>query len=106
MDWLNYHHLLYFWTVAREGTIARAGVKLHLGQPAISTQLRHLEKSLGEKLFRKAGRKLELTEAGQMIYRYADDFFRSAARCSTPSRDDRPASRFASWSESSMYCRS
>ena len=75
MDWLNYHHLLYFWTVAREGTIARAGEKLHLGQPAISTQLRHLEKSLGEKLFQKVGRKLELTEAGQMIYRYADEIF-------------------------------
>ena len=75
MDWLNYHHLLYFWTVAREGTIARAGEKLRLGQPAISTQLRLLEASLGEKLFRKAGRKLELTETGHMVYRYADEIF-------------------------------
>ncbi len=75
MDWLNYHHLLYFWTVAREGTIARAGEKLHLGQPAISTQLRRLEKSLGHKLFQKSGRKLELTEQGRMVYRYADEIF-------------------------------
>lgn len=75
MDWLNYHHLLYFWTVAREGTIARAGEKLHLGQPAISTQLRRLEESLGQKLFQKSGRKLELTEQGRTIYRYADEIF-------------------------------
>ena len=75
MDWLNYHHLLYFWTVAREGTIARAGEELHLGQPAISTQLRQLEKSLGQKLFQKSGRKLELTEQGRMVYRYADEIF-------------------------------
>ena len=75
MDWLNYHHLLYFWTVVREGTIARAGEKLHLGQPAISTQLRRLEVSLGQKLFQKSGRKLELTEQGRMVYRYADEIF-------------------------------
>lgn len=75
MDWLNYHHLLYFWTVAREGTIARAGEKLHLGQPAISTQLRQLETSLGAKLFQKSGRNLELTDTGRMVYRYADEIF-------------------------------
>lgn len=75
MDWLNYHHLLYFWTVAREGTIARAGEKLHLGQPAISTQLRQLESSIGVKLFQKSGRNLELTETGRMVYRYADEIF-------------------------------
>jgi len=75
MDWLNYHHLLYFWTVAREGTIARASEKLHLGQPAISTQLKQLEQSLGQKLFQKTGRNLELTETGRMVYRYADEIF-------------------------------
>ena len=75
MDWLNYHHLLYFWTVAREGTIARAGEKLHLGQPAISSQLKQLESSLGIKLFQKSGRNLELTETGRMVYRYADEIF-------------------------------
>ena len=75
MDWLNYHHLLYFWTVAREGTISRAGEKLHLGQPAISSQLKQLEQSLGQKLFQKSGRNLELTETGRMVYRYADEIF-------------------------------
>lgn len=75
MDWLNYHHLLYFWTVAREGTIARAGEKLHLGQPAISSQLKQLESSLGVRLFQKNGRTLELTETGRLVYRYADEIF-------------------------------
>lgn len=75
MEWLNYHHLLYFWTVAREGTIARAGEKLGIGQPSISTQLRQLEASLGLKLFQKAGRHLELTEDGRTVYRYADEIF-------------------------------
>ncbi len=75
MEWLNYHHLLYFWMVAREGTITRAGQKLHIGQPAISTQLRQLEKSLGLKLFQKSGRNLELTETGRLVFRYADEIF-------------------------------
>lgn len=75
MDFLNYHHLLYFWMVAREGTILRAAEKLHIGQPAISTQLRSLEESLGQKLFQKSGRTLQLTETGKTVYRYADEIF-------------------------------
>ena len=75
MEWLNYHHLLYFWTVAREGSVARACEKLHLAQPTISAQLRRLEKSLGEKLFKKVGRNLVLSEFGQTVYRYADEIF-------------------------------
>lgn len=74
-DWLNYHHLLYFWTVVREGTLARAGEKLHLGQPALSTQIRQLEKALGAKLFEKSGRNRELTETGRIVSRYADEIF-------------------------------
>jgi len=75
MEWLNYHHLFYFWMVVREGTIARACEKLRLAQPTISGQLRALEDSLGEKLFTKAGRKLALTDVGQVVYRYADEIF-------------------------------
>ena len=62
MAWLNYHHLLYFWTVARAGTIAAASKELHLSQPTISTQLKTLEESLGQKLFQRQGRKLVLTD--------------------------------------------
>ena len=75
MEWLNYHHLLYFWTVAKEGSIARACEKLRLAQPTISGQLRLLEESVGEKLFVKQGRGLALTEVGQVVYRYADEIF-------------------------------
>lgn len=75
MDALNYHHLMYFWVVAREGTIARACERLHLAQPTISTQLRSLERSLGEKLFHRSGRNLVLTEAGQVVFHYADQIF-------------------------------
>lgn len=75
MEWINYHHLLYFWVVAREGSLARAGAELHLSQSAISGQIRALEISLGEKLFVKNGRRLMLSETGRMVYRYADEIF-------------------------------
>lgn len=75
MPSLNYKHLHYFWMVAREGSIARACSKLHVSQPAISTQLQKLERQLGEKLFAKSGRNLVLTEMGQLVYRYAEEIF-------------------------------
>lgn len=75
MDWLNYHHLLYFWVVAREGSIVRACEQLHLAQPTISAQLQKLERALGAKLFERTGRSLQLTETGQTVYRYADEIF-------------------------------
>jgi LysR family transcriptional activator of nhaA len=75
VDWLNYHHLLYFWTVAREGSITKACERLHLAQPTISAQIRSLEKSLGEPLFERQGRRLVLTEVGRLVYRYADEIF-------------------------------
>lgn len=76
MSWLNYHHLLYFWTVARAGTIAKAGEELHLAQPTISSQIKLLEESLGHKLFERQGRKLVLTDVGRTVMRYADEIFR------------------------------
>jgi len=75
MEWLNYHHLLYFWTVAKEGSIARAGEKLRLTQATISAQISGFERSLGEKLFNRVGRRLVLTETGRVAFRYADEIF-------------------------------
>ena len=75
MEWINYHHLLYFWTAAKEGSIARACEKLTLAQPTISGQLRLLEEALGEKLFTRAGRGLVMTEVGRVVFRYADEIF-------------------------------
>ncbi len=73
--WLNYHHLHYFWVVAREGSIVRACEVLHLSQPTISTQLKQLERSLGGELFERKGRGLQLTDLGRTIKRYADEIF-------------------------------
>jgi LysR family transcriptional activator of nhaA len=77
MDWLNYHHLFYFWTVARAGSIARASEELRLAQPTISNQLKTLEASLGVKLLERQGRRLVLTDVGRTVLRYADDIFRT-----------------------------
>ena len=75
MEWLNYHHLLYFWLVAREGGLVPAGKLLRLTHPTLSAQIHALEDRLGEKLFMRVGRKLELTEAGRVAYRYAEEIF-------------------------------
>jgi LysR family transcriptional activator of nhaA len=75
MQWLNYHHLLYFWVVAREGGLKPAGEVLNVSHPTLSAQIRTLEERLGEKLFRKSGRRLTLTETGQTVFRYADEIF-------------------------------
>jgi LysR family transcriptional activator of nhaA len=75
MQWLNYHHLFYFWTVAREGSIARATGVLRLAQPTISAQIRQLEQQLGEPLFERRGRSLVLTDVGRTVQGYADEIF-------------------------------
>lgn len=75
MDWINYHHLLYFWTIVREGGVSRAAERLSLAQPTVSAQLKLLEDVVGEKLFERQGRRLVLTEVGRLVYRYADEIF-------------------------------
>lgn len=75
MRHLNYNHLLYFWAVAREGSITKATKVLHLTPQTISGQLKLLEESVGEPLFARAGRGLVLTETGHLVYQYADEIF-------------------------------
>ena len=75
MEWLNYHHLLYFWSVAKHGTVVKASEELRLTQPTISAQLRVLEDTLGEKLFLRSGKYLVLTEMGRVVFKYAEDIF-------------------------------
>ena len=75
MEWLNYHHLLYFWVVACHGSVTRAAAELRLAQSTVSTQLRTLEEVLGEKLFARTGRRLVLTDVGRLVFRYADEIF-------------------------------
>lgn len=75
MEWLNYHHLYYFWAVAREGGLVAAGKVLRVSHPTLSAQVHALEAALGEKLFVKSGRRLVLTEMGKVVHRYADEIF-------------------------------
>lgn len=92
MEWLNYHHLLYFWTVVREGGVSKAAAKLRLSQPTISAQVKMLEGSLGERLLERQGRTLVLTEAGRVVYRYADEIF-TAGRELQETLKGRPSGR-------------
>jgi len=75
VEWLNYHHLRYFWAVAREGSVTRAARKLNISQPTVSAQIRELEEALGEKLFVRSGRTLVPSDVGRAVYRYADEIF-------------------------------
>jgi LysR family transcriptional activator of nhaA len=72
---INYKHLRYFWMVAKEGGIARASERLHLTPQTISGQISLLEEQLGETLFNKVGRQLELSETGRLVLSYADEIF-------------------------------
>lgn len=78
MENLNFHHLRYFWAVAREGTLRAAAEKLHVSQPSVSAQISLIEESLGVALFQRKGRRLALTDAGRLAMEYADDIFSTA----------------------------
>lgn len=72
---LNYHHLLYFWAVAKEGSLRLASQLLHVSPPSISAQLKQLEESLGTPLFTRTARSLALTDTGQTVLEYAEEIF-------------------------------
>ena len=75
MEWLNYHHLLYFWNVVRAGSIQKASEQLRVSPPAISVQVKLLEDQFGAKLLARSGRRLVLTEMGRTVFSYAEDIF-------------------------------
>ncbi len=90
MRHLNYNHLLYFWTVAREGSIARASETLHLTPQTISGQLKLLEESVGEPLFQRVGRGLVLTDTGRVVSQYAEEIFSLGAELAQRVRSKAP----------------
>lgn len=92
MEWLNYHHLRYFYVVAKEGSLAKAAAKLNISQPSISAQLTALEADLGVELFRRSGRTKVLTDAGQLAFSYAEEIF-SLGRELLNSLKNRPTAR-------------
>ena len=75
MRQLNYHHLFYFWMVAKEGHLTRAAQQLHVSQSALSSQIRQLQDQLGHELFTRDGRSLRLTEVGHLVLEYAESIF-------------------------------
>jgi LysR family transcriptional activator of nhaA len=79
VTWLNYHHLLYFQTIAHQGSIAKASRVLRLGQSALSIQLKQLESSLDAQLFERKSQRLVLTTMGKTVLEYADAIFRLGA---------------------------
>ncbi|HEX7653248.1 MAG TPA: LysR family transcriptional regulator [Verrucomicrobiae bacterium] len=74
-QWLNYHHLRHFWMIARHGSVTRAAEKLNISQSTLSEHLAELEDWLGEKLFKRQGRQMRLTDAGRMALEHADTIF-------------------------------
>jgi LysR family transcriptional activator of nhaA len=95
MRHLNYNHLLYFWTVAREGSIARASEALHLTPQTISGQLKLLEEAIGEPLFHRVGRGLVLTDTGQVVNQYADEIFSLGAELTQRVKSKQPGAPVA-----------
>lgn len=75
MSWLNYHHLFYFYSIAKESSISNASKKLNTTQSSLSSQLKTLENNLGIMLFERVGRRLVLTDKGQHVYKLAERIF-------------------------------
>jgi LysR family transcriptional activator of nhaA len=92
MRHLNYSHLQYFWTVAREGSIVNAADVLHITPQTISGQLKLLEEDVGHPLFDRSGRRLVLTDTGRVVFEYADDIFSIGAELANVVRGQRPSS--------------
>ena len=93
MRHLNYNHLQYFWTVAREGSIVKAAEVLHLTPQTISGQLKLLDEAVGEPLFNRSGRRLVLSETGRVVFDYADEIFSIGAELATVVRGGRKGGR-------------
>lgn len=85
----NFHHLHYFWAVAKDGNLTRTAANLRVSQSALSAQIRQLEDQLGEPLFLRDGRRLVLTEAGNIALRFAEDIFTSGRQLVATLKDGR-----------------
>lgn len=93
MHGLNYNHLRYFWAVAHEGSLTRAAAKMNVAQSALSVQIQKLEHQIGHRLFLREGKKLALTEAGQIALDYADTVFKAGDELVSTLRGQQVASR-------------
>jgi LysR family transcriptional regulator, transcriptional activator of nhaA len=89
---MNFKHLHYFWVAAKAGGVMRAGEQLHTTPQTLSGQIKLLEERLGRQLFRKAGRKMELTDDGRVALRYADEIFALGSELEGAMREKRSSS--------------
>ena len=80
VEQINFHHLRYFWAVAKDGNLTRTAARLRVAQSALSSQIRQLEEQLGEALFLRDGRRLVLTEAGKIALAFAEDIFAAGSQ--------------------------
>jgi LysR family transcriptional regulator, transcriptional activator of nhaA len=92
LDWINYQHLLYYWTAVKERSVSKAARRLHRTQPTISAQLKSLADAVGHPLFTRTGRTLLPTEIGLLVFRYADEIF-SLGRELADTLQDRPSGK-------------
>lgn len=95
MSRLNYHHLAYFWHVAKLGNLTKAAEQLHVSQSALSSQISQLEHTMGVQLFLRQGRKLVLTEIGQTTFSYAEEIFRKGSELESLLQHGEPAEKRA-----------
>ena len=86
---VNFHHLQYFWAVARDGHLTRTAQRLHVSQSALSAQIRQLEAQIGKPLFERVGRRLELSEAGKIALDYANEIFATGEELMSTLREGR-----------------
>ncbi|MCB1126874.1 MAG: LysR family transcriptional regulator, partial [Verrucomicrobiae bacterium] len=93
MAQLNYHHLRYFWVIARERNLTRAARMLNVSASALSTQLRLLEGELGQALFERTRKSLVLSEAGRLAFDYAETIFRAGEELLDTFAGQTPAQR-------------
>jgi LysR family transcriptional regulator, transcriptional activator of nhaA len=90
---MNFKHLHYFWVAARAGGVVRAGEQLHTTPQTLSGQIKLLEERLGRRLFRRNGRKLELTDDGRVALGYADEIFHLGSELESAMREKRDGPR-------------
>ena len=93
MAFLNYHHLRYFWMIANEGSLTRAARRLNVSPSSLSVQIKTLEEQLGQALFERHGRSLQLTEAGRIALGYSDALFKLGDEFLSTLEGLRPAAR-------------
>lgn len=75
MHHLNYHHLYYFYVIAREGSISKAAALLHVTPQTVSGQLSTFERQLGYALFERVNKRLHLNAKGKIAYQHACEIF-------------------------------